>query len=166
MVYCKNYFEIAKIFLLRLFKIAENQSAPGLNRDLSRNFLWLRSANHVKFTDEWMIYKEKLVLIKNMFTNGLNMSLPQWAWVKKTVSGVETHSLVKKKFTGAVVSKGHAESLLWHESLYHYWVPYKLLPFVNLSKIHHISWMKFILLLYLSISLSIYIYICRWSSCL
>ena len=29
-----------------------NHSVPGLNRGLSSNFCWLRSANHVKFTEE------------------------------------------------------------------------------------------------------------------
>ena len=43
---------ILKIFVLRLFKMAENQSAVGLNRGLSWNFWWLRSANYVKFTEE------------------------------------------------------------------------------------------------------------------
>ena len=38
LVYRKNYFDLAKMFLLRLFKMADNQSAPGLNRVLSLDF--------------------------------------------------------------------------------------------------------------------------------
>ena len=41
---------------------------------------------------------EKHVLVKRFFTNGLNIGLPLWAWAKKIIYGVETHSLVKKKF--------------------------------------------------------------------
>ena len=49
-----------------------NQSAPSLNRGLSSNFCWLRSANHVKFTEECVMFMEEHVLIKQkMFTNGL-----------------------------------------------------------------------------------------------
>ena len=32
--------------------MAENQSAPGLNRGLSLNFWWLNNANNVKFTKD------------------------------------------------------------------------------------------------------------------
>ena len=40
------------------------QNAPGLNRGLSSNFWWLRSANHVKFTEECMMCsKVKLVTV-------------------------------------------------------------------------------------------------------
>ena len=39
--------------------MAGNQSAPGLNRGLSSNFWWLKSANHVKFTEECDPYKEE-----------------------------------------------------------------------------------------------------------
>ena len=55
---------------------------------------------------------EKHVLVKKIFTNELNMILPQWTWVKKTVCGVETHWLLgKEKVTGAVVSReGDADS--------------------------------------------------------
>ena len=35
--------------------MATNLNAPGLNRGLSLNFLWLINANYVKFTDECRI---------------------------------------------------------------------------------------------------------------
>ena len=41
---------------------------------------------------------EKQVLVKKMFTDELNMDLPLWVWVKKTVLGVETFYNRKKKF--------------------------------------------------------------------
>ena len=36
---------------------------------------------------------EKHVLVKQMFTNELNMGLPLWARIEKSVHGVETHWL-------------------------------------------------------------------------
>ena len=60
-----------------------NQSASGLNRGLLSNFWWLRSANHVKFTEECMMFMEKYVLGTKMFTNGLNMGLPLQDWEAK-----------------------------------------------------------------------------------
>ena len=38
-----------------------------MNRDLSSNFWWLRSANHVKFTEESVICTEKHVLVRTMY---------------------------------------------------------------------------------------------------
>ena len=74
------------------------------------------------------MYMKKHVLVKKLFTNGLNMSLvPHWAWVKKTVHGVETHWLFGiEKIPGAAVSKeGYADSVLEHERMNHYWFPWK-----------------------------------------
>ena len=47
-----------------LFKMVANQSASDLNRGLSLNFLWLRSANHVKFTEACLMYMEMHILLK------------------------------------------------------------------------------------------------------
>ena len=38
-------------------------------------FWWLRNANSVKFTKEYVMRMEKQILLKTMFTNGLNMGL-------------------------------------------------------------------------------------------
>ena len=67
-----------------------NQSAPELNRVLSSNCWSQRSANHVKFIKESVICSEKQILQKKLFTNELNMSLPQQTSVKKTMNGVKT----------------------------------------------------------------------------
>ena len=93
-------------------------SAPSLNRSLSRNFWWLKSANHVKFPDEYVMCMKKNVLVKNMFTNGLNMCLPFWTGIKKTVHGVETHwfSCKVKVPCTAVSKESHPDSFLAHES--------------------------------------------------
>ena len=52
LIYSKSYFNLSKIFVLWLFKMVANQSTPDLNKDLSSNFCWLKSANEVKFTEE------------------------------------------------------------------------------------------------------------------
>ena len=40
-------------------------------------FAWLlRSANHLKFTEDCVMCTEKLVLVKKMFTDGEKMNLP------------------------------------------------------------------------------------------
>ena len=59
LVYNKNYFNLAKIFVLRLFKIAANQTASDLNRGLSENFWLLRIVNYEKFTEECVIQDQK-----------------------------------------------------------------------------------------------------------
>ena len=66
---------------------------------------------------------ETHVLVKRIFTNGLNMSLLLQASVEKTVYKVETHWLSdKEKVPDAVVSKeAHVDSVLGH----HYWYPWK-----------------------------------------
>ena len=43
------------------------QSDPDLNRGLSSNLWWLRSANHVKFTQEYNMCIKKHVLVKNLY---------------------------------------------------------------------------------------------------
>ena len=64
LVSTKNQFNLTKIIVLKLFRMVTNQSAPNLNRSLPQNFGLLRNANHVKFTEEWMICTEKDVLVK------------------------------------------------------------------------------------------------------
>ena len=69
----------------------------GLNRGLSSNVWCLRSANHVKFSEECMTCTEKHVLVDNLLTSVFKMGLPQQAWVEKTVNWVDIiDSLVKK----------------------------------------------------------------------
>ena len=76
-----------------------NQSDPGWNSGLSSDSWWQRSAINAKFTDECV----KNVLAKKMFPNGLNMGLPLWVWVEKTLfmEWKQTDSPVKK-------SSGHS----------------------------------------------------------
>ena len=65
-----------------------NQSAPGLNRGLSSNFLRLKSVNHMKFT---ALCTEKCVLVKK--------NLDKWGEYRfATMSLNQKDVLVKKKF--------------------------------------------------------------------
>ena len=54
-----------------------NQSGSGLNRGLSSNFWWLRSVNHVKFTEECCDMDREACFSKKkmVFTNGRNIGL-------------------------------------------------------------------------------------------
>ena len=66
----------------------------------------------------------KHVLIKMVFTYGLNMVLPLWAWVIKAVNKVEAHWLSCKEKV-PVSKEGHADSLLGHERRHHNWFSWK-----------------------------------------
>ena len=69
LVYSKNYFNLAKIFVLRLFKMVANQAECSRleQRSVIKFFLWLRSANYVKFTEEYVM----CMFYQKMFMNGL-----------------------------------------------------------------------------------------------
>ena len=96
LVHCKIYFSFAKINILKLFKIAANQT--GLNRGLSSNFWWLRSANHLKFTEECVMCMEKHVFVKKIFTNELNMNFATMCLNWKDSQWKEWKHTLKKKF--------------------------------------------------------------------
>ena len=67
------------------------QNSGNLNRILSSDFWWLRSANHVKFIEEFVMCIGKQVLVRKFFTKGLNVSLPLQIWVEKTVHEMKTN---------------------------------------------------------------------------
>ena len=68
-----------------------------LNKGLSSNLRWLRSVDHMKFTEECFMRTEKHVLGKKLFTNGINI-----------------------KVLGTVVNKeGNADSVLEHKRNHH-----------------------------------------------
>ena len=66
-------------------QVKVKKDAPSLNRGLSSNFCWLRNANHVKFTEECVICRQKHVLIKKKKV---------YKWAKY---GFPTTSLSQKK---------------------------------------------------------------------
>ena len=99
-----HYFNLTKIFINDNIK----QNAPGLNRDLSAMFWWLKRVNHVKFTFD--VYKESFS--QKIFTNRLNFQ--QQAWVEKTVHREKSQSIVKKNVPRVAVSK---EDYTWQASV-------------------------------------------------
>ena len=66
------------------------QSSTGLNRGLSSNYWWLRSVNHVKFTEECILCIEKHVLIKKIFKNGLCDYEPGLKWQAMVCKHIES----------------------------------------------------------------------------
>ena len=55
--------------------------------------------------EECMLCMKKYVLVRRVFTNGLNMDLSLQSWVEKTVKQVETYRFCKEKVPDTVVSK-------------------------------------------------------------
>ena len=94
--------------------------------------LWQKNANHVKFTEECVMYLEEYVLLKNIWTDGLNTGLPLRAWVKKTVSGV------------VITIEYHVYSLLGHERTHYNRFPWKRCN-RNQCFLRPSSWAKFTL---------------------
>ena len=70
---------------------------------IEKHVLQTMSQTNTLVTMPWKLFPN--IVIKKMFTNRLNMGLILWAWIKKTVNGVETHKLSRKKVWCAVVSK-------------------------------------------------------------
>ena len=101
----------------------------------------------------------KACFSKKVFTNRLNMGLPQLAWIKRIVDGLETQWLSgKENILGTMVNKeGYADNPLRNKkNIHHYWFPWKrcnckILPVANsLGKIPFIYWMTFILVIWYS----------------
>ena len=97
-----------------------------LNRGLSSNFCWLRSANQVKFTEECMMCSQKHVLRKKCLqisSTWLGHYEPELK--NQSIEWKHTDS-DKENILVAVVSKdGQAGSLLRHERIHHYQFPCK-----------------------------------------
>ena len=61
------------------------------------------------------VYSEACFSQKKEFTNGLNMGLPQQAWIKVIVHGVETYWLSRKEsvLDTTISKEGHTETIFW-----------------------------------------------------
>ena len=77
------------------------------------------------------VYREAYFSLKNMYKWAkyvfviLSLSWKESPWNGNTLSG-------KEKFMDTAVSKeDHADSLLGHESTFHYWIPWKKDATVN-----------------------------------
>ena len=102
-----------------------SNNTQGLNRSVIKCLI----AENFK---PWKIYRRVCDMFREacfsqkMFPNELNMGLPLYDWVKKTLHRMETHWLSdKEKVPGAITSKGHADCLLGHERTHHNWFSWK-----------------------------------------
>ena len=113
-IYSSNHSNIAKIFVLRLFKMVANQTQRF--RLKKRSIINCLVAEKCKPCEIYSIMCHVYggqCFNQQMFTNGLITSLPRLR--EKTVNVL-----------GAAFSKeGHADSLLGLESSRHYWFPWK-----------------------------------------
>ena len=94
-------------------------SAPGLNRGLSSNFSWLRSANHVKFTEECDINGECFSQ-KNLYKLGKHgSSMINRRQKDGSLSG-NTFFPVKEKFWVQQSVKKVMLTVFWDMKVPHY----------------------------------------------
>ena len=71
LVYYKNYFNLTKLFVLRLFKMATNHTEYFMLKQISfMNFCWPRSTNYVKFPGECVMSTNKHVLVPKVLQMG------------------------------------------------------------------------------------------------
>ena len=126
--YGKNYFNLAKIIVLRLLKMVGNQTqCSSLEQKYDIRFF---SAGKYK---QWETCRRMSVVCggacfcEKVLTNKQDIALPLWTKVEKTVNGVETHWISRKeRVPGAVVSKeGDFESLLGNWKTHLGWSPRK-----------------------------------------
>ena len=105
----KNYFDLTKIFVLRKFKTATNQTEHS--RFEQRSLIKFLVAEKCKPCEIYRrtcdVYREAYFSKnKKGFTNWLNINLPLQDWVKKTIHGVETYRFSgKKKVLDTAISK-------------------------------------------------------------
>ena len=71
----KMYFYPTEIFILKDFRIKANKTVLlELNRVLPSNIWWLRSTNHVKFSEDCIKFTGKQVLVKHGFESKTDRS--------------------------------------------------------------------------------------------
>ena len=96
------------------------QIVPSLNRGLSSNFCWLRSAYYVKFTAENVMCSEKHVLVKKVYKWAKYEFAAICLSQEKTMESKD-RLLGKEKVPGAAVSKErNAKSLHGHKRIHMY----------------------------------------------
>ena len=108
LIYMKNYSNLVKIFVLKLFEMVANETdCSSLEQKSVIKFLVIGKCK------PWEIYRrmcdvygEDCFSKKKFFTNGLNIVLPLGAWVEKTVHGVKTPRISdKEKVPGVAIGK-------------------------------------------------------------
>ena len=128
LVYGKNYSNLIKIFVLRLFKMVANQKQCFRleQRSLIRFLIATKSKPCDIYRRMYVVYGEAYFSQKR-FTNTLNMGMPLRTRIKKTIQRVGKHWLFgKEKVLGAAIGKeGHANCLQAYKMINHYWFSWK-----------------------------------------
>ena len=77
LVYCKNYFSLAKVFVLRLFKVVANQTeCSRLEQRSVIKFLVAEKCNPCEtYRKMYDVFRETYFIEKKMFTNWLKIGL-------------------------------------------------------------------------------------------
>ena len=120
LVYCKKYFNPVKIFVSRLFKMSANQRSCSRHEQKSViKFLVVKKYKPCEIYKQCVMCKEKQVLVKTIFINGLKMGLPLWVNQKDN----QWPSSKEKVMVAAISKEGHADSDLEYERAHHYWFP-------------------------------------------
>ena len=123
----KNYFNLTKLLVLRLFKMVKNQAEwSRLEQTSMINFFLVEKCKPCEIYWRMFNVYGEACFNQKMFINGLIMGLSLRGRVEKTVHGVEIHWLWGKKGLDIVVSKESlADSVLGHKRSNHYWFPWK-----------------------------------------
>ena len=67
LAYCRNYLNLTEIFVWGQFKMEPNKTKYfSLEQRYVFTFWWLRRANYVTFTEEWLVCTEK-IFVKNIY---------------------------------------------------------------------------------------------------
>ena len=96
LVYGKKYFNLIKIFVLRLFRISTNETVHRLEQKSVIKSLAVEKCKLYEIDQSMYDVYREACFSPNIFTNGQNMGLSQGAWVKNPVHKVETHWLSSK----------------------------------------------------------------------
>ena len=103
----KVIFNLEEIFILIILKIVA--ILPECSRLEQRSFikhLVIEKCKQREINKRLYDVYGEAFCCQNIFTHKLNMGLSLWAWVEKTVHGVETHWISgKEKVLGEAVSK-------------------------------------------------------------
>ena len=126
--YCKNYFNLRKIFDFRLFKMAANQTdRSSLEQRSVIKFLLAEKCKQSEiYRRIWDVYREVCLRRKKVYkfaeygfaTTSLSQSNSPWHGNRLT--------LLNKILGTAANKEGHVDKFLDHERTHPYWFPWKI----------------------------------------
>ena len=144
-MYSKNYFNLTKISILQLFKMASNQKkCSRLEQRSVIIFLMAEKCKQCKIYRKMcdMCTKKHVLVKKNIYKWAkYEFATISWSWKNSPWSGNKLSG--KEKVAGTVVSKGNADSDLGYKRTHHDWFQkvqlYTVFPIANsFGKFHFI----------------------------